>query len=473
MTPLAKLRLASTVSILATLACTLHFAGSSTRAQSSQYTVTDLGPFTVRTMNDLGQAAGVMGNRPVLYNDGLIKDITPPGGNGGEAYGINNSGHVVGRVSFCDLVGGACVNSRSRAFIYHNGKTDVLGTLGGRDSVAFGINDSGQVTGWSDTSPQTGGNQHAFVFQNGAFQDIGVNISTRSSQASSINAFGQVVGYAASNTNNGAFIYTNGATVFFETNGNANDVNNAGQVVGRFGGNDDGSGRAFLFSNGVRQDLGSLSQHTFNNALAVSNAGQVVGISSQSFFTRADERAFIYSNGVMQDLNSLIPAGSGWTLNIATDINSAGQIVGNGTLNGQEHAFLLTPTEPMLLVDQTNQLIALESVSFLRSPFHHLSAFKSGSDHRNRITLITRNIDIVAGESIAPPSVEAEDAQPMIYSLPVEYVGRIPGAGWLTQIVVRLPEDLTAGDLQVAVSFRGRTSRRGVLTIASGTNSTR
>src|SRR5712691_7188804 len=98
MTPLAKLRFASTVSILGTLAVafTLHFAGSSARAQSSQYTVTDLGPFTVRTMNDLGQAAGVMGNRPVLYNNGLIKDITPPGGNGGEAYGINNAGHVVG-----------------------------------------------------------------------------------------------------------------------------------------------------------------------------------------------------------------------------------------------------------------------------------------------------------------------------------------------------------------------------------------
>jgi len=466
---MAKLRLVPTVSILAALACILHFASSSACAQSSQYTITDLGPFTVRTMNDLGQAAGIMGNKPVLYNNGVISDITPPGGIRGEASGINNSGHVVGWVFFCDLVDGNCVNGRSRAFIYRNGTNNVLGTLGGRDSLAFDINDSGQVAGWSDTSLQTGGDSHAFVFQNGALHDIGVNISTRRSEAHSINAVGQVAGVASSNTNNGAFVYTNGNAVFFEINGYANDVNNGGQVVGRFGGNDDGSGRAYLFSNGVRQDLGSLSsQHTYNEAIAINDIGQVVGISSQSFFTRLDERAFIYSNGVMQDLNNLIPAGSGWILNIATDINSAGQIVGNGKLNGQDRAFLLTPSEPMLLTDLTNQLIAVESASFLRGPFRPFSVFNLSSDQRTRITLITRNIDIIAGENIAAPSVEAEDAQHRIFSLPVEHVGRVPGAGWLTQIVVRLPEDLTAGDLQVTVSFRGRTSRRGLLSIAAG-----
>ncbi len=45
----------------------------------------------------------------------------------------------------------------------------------------------------------------------------------------------------------------------------------------------------------------------------------------------------------MQDLNSLIPAGSGWALSVARDINDAGQIVGEGVINGQQRAFLLTP----------------------------------------------------------------------------------------------------------------------------------
>jgi hypothetical protein len=46
----------------------------------------------------------------------------------------------------------------------------------------------------------------------------------------------------------------------------------------------------------------------------------------------------------MADLNSLIPAGSGWVLTGASAINDSGGIVGTGVVNGQAHAFLLTPT---------------------------------------------------------------------------------------------------------------------------------
>jgi hypothetical protein len=45
----------------------------------------------------------------------------------------------------------------------------------------------------------------------------------------------------------------------------------------------------------------------------------------------------------MLDLNSLIPANSGWVLQFANGINDQGQIVGEGTLNGQAEGFLLTP----------------------------------------------------------------------------------------------------------------------------------
>jgi hypothetical protein len=48
----------------------------------------------------------------------------------------------------------------------------------------------------------------------------------------------------------------------------------------------------------------------------------------------------------MQDLNTLIRTNSGWVLTTATDINVWGQIVGNGTLNGEPHGFLLTPRDP-------------------------------------------------------------------------------------------------------------------------------
>ena len=46
----------------------------------------------------------------------------------------------------------------------------------------------------------------------------------------------------------------------------------------------------------------------------------------------------------MTDLNSLVDPASGWNITIAQAINDSGQIVGGGTINGQTHAFLMTPT---------------------------------------------------------------------------------------------------------------------------------
>jgi probable HAF family extracellular repeat protein len=45
----------------------------------------------------------------------------------------------------------------------------------------------------------------------------------------------------------------------------------------------------------------------------------------------------------MQDLNDLIDPGLGAVLYEATAINASGQIVGYGTTDGSQQAFLLTP----------------------------------------------------------------------------------------------------------------------------------
>jgi hypothetical protein len=58
----------------------------------------------------------------------------------------------------------------------------------------------------------------------------------------------------------------------------------------------------------------------------------------------ANLRATLWTNGTATDLNTLIPEGSGWTLLEARGVNARGQIVGTGVRNGDERAFLLTPT---------------------------------------------------------------------------------------------------------------------------------
>jgi probable HAF family extracellular repeat protein len=454
--------------------CSVTAAGQTT---SSQYTITELGNFTARSLNNSGTVTGSMGNKAVLFRNGVITDITPVDGVIAEANRINDLDQVAGRVFFCDMVGGNCVNGRTRAFVFDRGASTVLGTFGGRDSVALGINNAGQVVGWSHTAgptPGTSGDEHAFIFQNGVMQDIGLQTTSRGTWASNINQAGQVSGWARGSSSNlsdhGAYLYSGGTFQFFAQNGGlASDINNAGEVVGSMGGNDDGSRQAFLFSGGVLKDLGNFSQNKSAQALAINNAGQVVGISSPSFPNSTGEQAFIFSAGVIQNLNNLIAANSGWVLSQAVDINDAGQIAGNGFKNGEPRAFLLTPTQPLLVTEaNSTKAIVLESIVFFRDPFTLLPRHFLSTDGRTRLTILAQNIEIIAGENLPPPTVQAENAQHQLIDLPVEFVGKVPGATWLTQITVRLPDQLnTAGEIQLRISYRGRTSNAGSFTLAT------
>jgi hypothetical protein len=74
----------------------------------------------------------------------------------------------------------------------------------------------------------------------------------------------------------------------------------------------------------------------------LNNRGDVAGTACSSGPNRKC-RAFVRENGVWTDLNTRLPAGSGWELTTASDINDAGQIAGTGLFNGQSRDFLLTP----------------------------------------------------------------------------------------------------------------------------------
>ena len=89
-------------------------------------------------------------------------DLGTLGGASSSAYGINDSGQVVGQA---DTRGG-----QHHAFLYNDGKMIDLGTLGGANSSAHDINDSGQIVGSADTSS---GQSHAFLYSGGKMIDLG------------------------------------------------------------------------------------------------------------------------------------------------------------------------------------------------------------------------------------------------------------------------------------------------------------
>ncbi|RYZ49775.1 MAG: hypothetical protein EOP07_23980, partial [Proteobacteria bacterium] len=76
-----------------------------------------------------------------------------------------------------------------------------LGTLGGSYSFARDINQSGQVTGESTTAK---GETHAFIWKGAELIDLGTWKTHKFSMANGMNNLGQVVGYSRTSTNAGA-----------------------------------------------------------------------------------------------------------------------------------------------------------------------------------------------------------------------------------------------------------------------------
>jgi hypothetical protein len=75
-------------------------------------------------------------------------------------------------------------------------------------------------------------------------------------------------------------------------------------------------------------------------ASGINAIGEVVGSMGSN-----PPNAFLWTSvSGVQNLNVLIPPNSGWVLNQASAINRSGQIAASGTINGETHAALLTPT---------------------------------------------------------------------------------------------------------------------------------
>jgi probable HAF family extracellular repeat protein len=118
-----------------------------------------------------------------------ITDLGTLGGSFSVASGINNGGQVVGFSPLSD-------QAPSHAFLYSGGQMLDLGTLGGSVGVAFGINNGGQIVGESTLIIGPRKPFHAFLYSGGQMQDLNNLLPPNSGwivyEAVGINGAGQI-----------------------------------------------------------------------------------------------------------------------------------------------------------------------------------------------------------------------------------------------------------------------------------------
>ena len=120
----------------------------------------------------------------------------------------------------------------------------------------------------------------------------------------------------------------------------------------------------------------------------------------------------------------------------------------------------------ILTTDSANQPLARIRVA--SKALLSLSTKNFSSDQRTRLVLLIANLIWYRGRHITRHRT-ARDGQSNLVTLTVESVRRVPGFDWVTQVVVKLPDELAnLNQVQLSVTARGRTSNEVPIQIVSG-----
>ncbi len=256
------------------------------------------------------------------YQTGVRMYVATPlgtlGGSRSVGFGINDRGDIAG---FSDTAG----DVSEHAFLHSGGRMRDLGTLpGGTHSEGWSVNNRGEVSG---TSEIAGGALRAFIFTRGAMRDLGTLPGGEESDGFGINDHGQVVGYSylAGHTTADAFLYSQGSLHDLGTLGGPNSearaINDNGEIAGTAG-TADYDTHAYLYTRGRMHDLGTLPGGMRSYGFGINAAGAVTGMAEVA---DGQLHAFLYSRGRMRDLGSL----PGFTYSVGYGVNAHEQVVGS------------------------------------------------------------------------------------------------------------------------------------------------
>ena len=267
--------------------------------------------------------AGLTASSPAWALGYTFTDLTPlDGARSSQVLGINNVGQVVGYSSFdpaCFGCGGT-----TRATQWNGAIPTQLGVFG-TSGYAYSINDVGQVAGYEHFSYNS--YYDAILWNSGVPTQL-TTLYGGESAAYAINNMGQVAGVSktSSDTGSGTVWNPSAATTYLTNSSTAHDINDTGQVAGNI------DSLATVWNGTTPTFLDSLGGG-YSEAQAINNAGQVVGFSLTA--SPGAYHATLWNGTTATDLDTL--GGHSY----AHDINDIGEIVGESyTVDGVAHAVL-------------------------------------------------------------------------------------------------------------------------------------
>jgi probable HAF family extracellular repeat protein len=257
-----------------------------------------------------------------------------------------------------------------RGFTWKNGKMTKLPTLGGINGYAAGVNNAGQVVGWSETSfhdPTCVPGSEVLQFlatlwapETNQPKELPPLSPDPDSAATAINDRGQIVGISGlcsvavgGASAEHALLWENGVPHDLGNIGGKAwntpvAINNRDVIVGFANTSGDEHAAlaptAFIWTRSAgMKPIFPYGSDTNNIAFDLNDRNQVVGQSANGNTGAA--RAFLWQNGVTSDLNTLVIGPTSLNLVLAQGINNAGEITGTAvdTTTGEAVGFLAVP----------------------------------------------------------------------------------------------------------------------------------
>jgi len=133
----------------------------------------------------------------------------------------------------------------------------------------------------------------------------------------------------------------------------------------------------------------------------------------------------------------------------------------NATIARGQAVVTIVDDDALVLLgqDSSPRGAALDSALLTKESFPITNPPFFSSDNRTRLAVFAIGLKLAAGETASAVTASAEDSVGGVRPLTVEFVGTVPNFNWLTEVVVKLNDQIPVpGDAKIRITLHGTTS---------------